>query len=50
MPDSLAVSAIRRKPNLAVVGYIKGDRNGWRQASVGDLAKDIGQNWADRQR
>lgn len=50
MPDSVAVSAIRKKPNLVFVGYVKADRNGWRQASVGDLAKDIGQNWADRQR
>lgn len=50
MPDSLAVAAIRKEHDLAFVGYIKGDRKGWRQASMGDLVTDIGQNWAKRQR
>jgi len=50
MPDSLAVAAIRKEHDLAFVGYIKGDHKGWRQASMGDLVTDIGQNWAKRQR
>lgn len=50
IPDSVAVTAIRKPRSLQLVGYVKTDRNGWRQASIGDLAKDIGQNWADRQR
>ena len=50
MPDSVAVSAIQKGHGLAFVGYIKGDRKGWRQASMADLVTDIGQNWAKRQR
>lgn len=49
IPDSVAVSAIRKPRNLQLVGYVKADRRGWRQASIGDLAQDIGRNWADRQ-
>jgi hypothetical protein len=50
MPDSVAVSAMRKGGKLAFVGYIKGGRSGWSQASIADLANDIGQNWATRQR
>lgn len=50
MPDSVAVSAIRKSRNLAFVGHIKADGDGWRQGSAADLATDIGQHWADRQR
>lgn len=49
MPDSVAVSAIRKGHGLVFVGYVKGDRNGWRQASIADLVTDIGGNWARRQ-
>jgi permuted papain-like amidase YaeF/Yiix C92 family enzyme len=50
VPDSVAVSAIRKEGGLALVGYIKADREGWRQASMSDLVTDIGHNWAKRQR
>ena len=49
MPDSVAVSAIRKGHGLVLVGYIKGDRKGWRQASMSDLVTDIGRDWAKRQ-
>lgn len=49
MPDSVAVSAIRKQRSMSLVGYVKADRKGWRQASVGELATDIGRNWAHRQ-
>jgi len=49
MPDSLAVSAIRKQHGLVFVGYVKGDRKGWRQASMADLVTDIGRDWARRQ-
>ncbi|MDP2118814.1 MAG: YiiX/YebB-like N1pC/P60 family cysteine hydrolase [Hoeflea sp.] len=49
MPDSLAVSAIRKQHGLVLVGYVKGDRKGWRQASMADLIRDIGRDWARRQ-
>ncbi len=48
MPDSVAVSAIRKGHGLVFVGYVKGDRKGWRQASVADLMTDIGSYWARR--
>jgi hypothetical protein len=50
LPDSVAVSAISGRRNLTFVGYIKADRNNWTQASMADLAHDIGRNWAARQR
>ncbi len=50
MPDSVAVSAITKPRNLAFVGYIKADRDGWRQRSAADLAEDIGGHWAARKR
>jgi len=50
IPDSVAVSAIRKNGTLAFVGYIKGDKNGWSQAPISELANDIGENWAARQR
>lgn len=49
MPDSVAVSAIRKGHGLVFVGYVKGDRKGWRQASMADLVNDIGRDWAKRQ-
>jgi len=49
MPDSVAVSAIRKRGKLAFVGYVRANREGWSQASIGDLANDIGRNWAARQ-
>lgn len=49
MPDSVAVSAIRKGHGLVFVGYVKGDRKGWRQASMADLVTDIGRDWARRQ-
>ncbi|MCO6406986.1 YiiX/YebB-like N1pC/P60 family cysteine hydrolase [Hoeflea alexandrii] len=49
MPDSVAVSAIRRRGGtLAFVGYVKADRSNWKQGSIGELANDIGSHWADR--
>ena len=49
MPDSVAVSAIRKGHGLVFVGYVKADRKGWRQASMADLVNDIGRDWAKRQ-
>ena len=49
MPDSVAVSAIRKRHGLVFVGYVKGDRTGWRQAPMADLVTDIGRDWAKRQ-
>lgn len=49
MPDSVAVSAIRKGHGLVFVGYVKGDRKGWRQASMADLVTDVGRDWAKRQ-
>lgn len=49
MPDSVAVSAIRKGHGLVFVGYVKADRKGWRQASMADLVTDIGRDWAKRQ-
>lgn len=50
MPDSLAVSALRKNHNLQLVGYVKGNWRGWRQATMRDLADDIANHWASRQR
>lgn len=49
MPDSVAVSAIRKGHGLVFVGYVKADRKGWRQATMADLVTDIGRDWARRQ-
>ena len=49
LPDRVAVAALRGETGLRLIGYIKADRSGWRQASAREMADDIAATWSRRQ-
>jgi hypothetical protein len=48
LPDRVAVAALRGETGLRLIGYIKADRSGWRQASAREMADDIAETWSRR--